>query len=101
MTTERSIEFWLKPKSPSNWHSDSLIYSFPPVQERGIEITSVKNSDRTLTVSVKGIATSPIELSASVPHCTSVGLFVVIAWSPTRISLSLNGKKTKQLDISV
>jgi hypothetical protein len=99
-TPEGRIDFWLKPEHDFDWYSNSLAYTLPPVNEGGIEVKSVKNSDRTIRLSVKGLPADVIELTAPVPYCTSQGLFVSIAWLPTRITLFLNGKEAKHLDIS-
>ena len=101
MTTEGSIEFLLKPINGAfNWYGDSNDYDFPRVGEKGIEITSHKDSNRILSLSVRGIRPNIVELSAPVPRCPESGLFVVITWTATRINLLFNGKLAQQLDIS-
>lgn len=98
-SVEGTIQFWLKPDHPYDWYSNSVAYDFPPEKQGDIEVTPVKNSDRTLTVSIKGLAADLIELSAPIPHCQPSGLFVAVTWNPARIALHLNGKEAQHFDI--
>lgn len=105
--TEGTIELWLKRTAPYNWYSDSKVYEFPTKKHGNIEVTSVKNSDRTLTVSINGLTPNTITMSAPVPHLhTQQGLSVTITWTQNQVSpitlsvtLFLNGKQVQQVAI--
>jgi hypothetical protein len=99
-TPEGTIEFWAKHDHPE-WFSNSQGYNFPTIKSGSIEVASAKNPDRTIRVSVNGLPAGPLEFIHPIPECGPKGLFVVVTWTPKRVTLFLNGNEVHHFDVTI
>jgi hypothetical protein len=96
---EGSIEFWAGKKMPAKWFSDANGYKFPEITGLGVTVAAVKNPDRTYVVTISGLPQGTVRLAHETPVCDSRGLQTVVTWSPTRITLFLNGREVEHMEI--
>jgi hypothetical protein len=72
-----------------DWALDGEAYSFPPIVGDRVSILITKNTDRTVTVVVKGPFGNTFEFREPIPSLSRVPFEV--NWKEGRVTLFLNG----------
>jgi len=90
-TPEGTVTFWLQHEH-RDWWSNGSGYNFGPISKGGLSLSAQKHPDCTLDITIAGAAGKSYSFNHPVPECGPKGLFVAFTWSPTEITLDLNGK---------
>lgn len=99
-TPDGTITFWATAKHP-NGLTDSSVVRFPPLSHGSVRVTSVKNPDGKIAINIEGLHGRSFAFNEPIPPCDARGLFVVITWTPQRVTLNLNGQEAQHIDIPV
>lgn len=96
---EGSIAFTAKPPYPDAF-IDNRPGRFPTVTQGEVKLDLVKNSDRTISITLIGAHNRPFTFTHPIPQCDSRGLLVTVTWDASHITLYLNGQETQTINVA-
>jgi len=96
LRNEGSITYTLR-HDDRDWYSNPDRYSFPPISQGGINVTTTKQPSGELELIIRGIFGTEFTFRESIPASAIDGLSVAITWNRPLVSLYLNGEPVRTL----
>lgn len=95
---EGSIASWINHKD-NDWASNNKSYSFPPKSIRSITLMVSKTPNKLLNFNLVGPLDNEFNFATPIPELIpKKGVFFVITWDTSKVSLYINNQLIKVLD---